>query len=182
MKNAFVIEHHLGDDGAVDVGMILTDVTEKRFEALKRRGLVREASDKEVKEGYRPDFPKDRSGEDRVEVKLSLSTADVEQTLQRIRDETQARFDALNREHADEVKALTDRAEGAEQQLADSKREVERLTEEVNEVTEKLKTAEDEVAALKAQLTEAPPASDGAAKQAAKPSNKQAADPANKGA
>ena len=174
------MEHHLGDDGAVDVGMILVDISDKRFEALKRRGLVREATDKEVKEGYRPDFQKDRSADDRVEVKLSLSTADVEATLQRTREETQARFDDLTREHADEVKALTERAEAAEKLVEEGKVENDRLNGEITGLTQKLTAAQGEVASLTAQINAAAEKGDG--KEAPAPANKKAADPANKGA
>ena len=57
MKNAFVLEHHLGDDGTVSEGMILTDVSDQRFKHLEQRGLVREATAAEVKAGYRPKIP-----------------------------------------------------------------------------------------------------------------------------
>lgn len=182
MKNAFVMEHHLGDDGAVDVGMILAGISDKRFEALKRRGLVREATEKEVKEGYRPDFQKDRSADEPVEVKLSLSTADVEATLQRIRDETQTRFDDLNREHADQVTALTERAEAAEKLVEESKVENDRLTGEVTSLTERLTAALEEVESLTAQINDAGADKAGDGKDAPAPANKKAADPANKGA
>ena len=59
MKNAYVLEHHYGDDGSVTEGMILVDVSTKRFDALEKAGLVREASDDEVKAGYVPPFEKD---------------------------------------------------------------------------------------------------------------------------
>lgn len=182
MKNAYVMEHHLGDDGAVDVGMILVNIPDKRFEALKRRGLVREATDQEVKEGYRPDFPKDRSADERVEVKLSLSTADMEATLQRIRDETQTRFDDLTREHADEVKALTERAEAAEKLAEESKVETDRLNGEITGLTEKLTAAQGEVKSLSEQLQAVAAEEAGDGKEAPAPANKKAADPANKGA
>jgi hypothetical protein len=56
MKNAFVLVHHLGDNGTVDEGMILEGITEKRFDALEKKGLVREATAAEVKEGYKAPF------------------------------------------------------------------------------------------------------------------------------
>jgi len=56
MKNAYVLVDHLGDDGTVTEGMILTEITATRFNALEKRGLVREATAKEVKEGYTPPF------------------------------------------------------------------------------------------------------------------------------
>jgi hypothetical protein len=51
MKNAYVMEHHHGDDGTVGEGTILRDVSTKRFEELEKKGLVREATDAEVKAG-----------------------------------------------------------------------------------------------------------------------------------
>lgn len=56
MKNAFVLVDHLGDNGTVTEGMILKDVTTKRFDSLEKKGLVREATAAEVKEGYKPPF------------------------------------------------------------------------------------------------------------------------------
>jgi hypothetical protein len=57
MKNAYVLEHHLGDDGTVSEGMILSDVSDQRFKHLEQRGLVREATAAEVKAGYQPKIP-----------------------------------------------------------------------------------------------------------------------------
>lgn len=62
MKNAIVLVDHLGDDGTVTTGMILTDVQAKRFDHLEKRGLVREATADEVKEGYKPPFEAEKSG------------------------------------------------------------------------------------------------------------------------
>ena len=56
MKNAYVLEQHIGDNGNVTEGMILESITEKRFDALEKKGLVREATAAEVKEGYKPPF------------------------------------------------------------------------------------------------------------------------------
>lgn len=56
MKNAYVVHHHLGDDGNVTEGMILRDISQKRFDALRKRGLVREATADEVKAGHKPPF------------------------------------------------------------------------------------------------------------------------------
>jgi hypothetical protein len=63
MKNALVLEDHYGDDGAVRAGGILRDVTTKRFEELEKKGLVRTATDAEVKVGDQHAFEKDESGE-----------------------------------------------------------------------------------------------------------------------
>ena len=69
MKNAFVLEHHLGDDGTVSEGMILTDMTSNRFDELEKRGLVREATEAEVKAGYQPEIDADESKGDDGEKK-----------------------------------------------------------------------------------------------------------------
>lgn len=63
MKNAYVTEHHFGDDGAVDVGMILRDIAQARFDALEKQGLVREATPAEVKAGYQPTIEPDESAD-----------------------------------------------------------------------------------------------------------------------
>jgi hypothetical protein len=61
MKNAFVKSDHHGDNGTVREGMILRDVTQKRFDELEKLGLVREATADEVKKGYRPEIEADES-------------------------------------------------------------------------------------------------------------------------
>lgn len=154
MKNAYVLHHHLGDDGNVVEGMILTEISDKRFAALEKRGLVREATPKEVKEGYRPEFAKDRSAE-QVADAAALATRDAD-------------IAKLKAEHESVVKGLTERAETAETALAESKAEVERLT--------------GEVATRTAASGDGEPATVDGAKAAEPPANKKAADPANKGA
>lgn len=62
-KNAYVIEHHHGDDGTVSEGKILRDITQKRFDELEKKGLVREASAAEVEAGDQHAFEKDASGD-----------------------------------------------------------------------------------------------------------------------
>ena len=61
MKNALVLDDHFGDDGSVTAGMVLTDMTNTRFAELEKKGLVREATDKEVKAGSKHAFEKDDS-------------------------------------------------------------------------------------------------------------------------
>lgn len=61
MKNAYVIEHHFGDDGDTPAGSILMDVGTKRFEELEKKNLVREATDAEVKAGYTPKIDADET-------------------------------------------------------------------------------------------------------------------------
>jgi hypothetical protein len=61
MKNAYVLSHHHGDNGTVSEGMILTDITDQRFNALEKQGLVRAATDAEVKEGSK--IPFEESGQ-----------------------------------------------------------------------------------------------------------------------
>lgn len=64
MKNALVLDDHFGDDGSVTAGMILKDITSKRFEELEKKGLVREATAEEVKAGDQHAFEKDTSDDD----------------------------------------------------------------------------------------------------------------------
>ncbi|WP_286881205.1 hypothetical protein [Sphingomonas sp.] len=66
MKNAFVLVDHHGDSGTVREGMILRDVSNQRFDALEKHGLVREATAQEAKDGYRPDFESEAAAEDRA--------------------------------------------------------------------------------------------------------------------
>ncbi|RKF23371.1 hypothetical protein D6851_02555 [Altericroceibacterium spongiae] len=48
MKNAYVLEDHHGDNGTVRTGWILRELTDTRFSALQKRGLIREATKKEL--------------------------------------------------------------------------------------------------------------------------------------
>lgn len=56
MKNAFVLDHHLGENGNVTEGMILENISNKRFDTLEKKGLVREATPDEVKDGFKAPF------------------------------------------------------------------------------------------------------------------------------
>lgn len=60
-KNALVLDDHFGDDGFVQAGQILHDVTAKRFEILEKKNLVREATADEVETGDQIAFEKDNS-------------------------------------------------------------------------------------------------------------------------
>lgn len=60
-KNAYVLDDHIGDDGQVTPGMILTNVATKRFEELEKKGLVREATPAEVKAGSKHSIEEDES-------------------------------------------------------------------------------------------------------------------------
>lgn len=60
-KNAYVLDDHFGDDGHVTAGMILHDVTSKRFEELEKKGLIREATPEEVKAGDQHSIDEDES-------------------------------------------------------------------------------------------------------------------------
>lgn len=51
MKDAYVLVDHHGDSGTVRAGAILRGLSDHRFEALKRRHLVREATADEMKGG-----------------------------------------------------------------------------------------------------------------------------------
>ncbi|TCP36543.1 hypothetical protein [Sphingomonas sp. BK235] len=59
MKNAYVTSDHHGDNGTVREGMILGDMTQKRFDELEKLGLVREATAAEVEKGYEPKIDND---------------------------------------------------------------------------------------------------------------------------
>lgn len=48
MKNAYTLVAHSGDDGFAPKGRVLLDVTNDRFKALEKQGLVRVATDEEV--------------------------------------------------------------------------------------------------------------------------------------
>lgn len=61
MKDAYVLEHHYGDNGDTPAGSILTDVSSTRFDALEKKGLVRAATAAEVKAGYTPTIAADES-------------------------------------------------------------------------------------------------------------------------
>ncbi|KQO13274.1 hypothetical protein [Sphingomonas sp. Leaf242] len=61
MKDAYVLEHHYGDNGDTPAGSILTEVSSKRFEELQKKGLVREATAAEVKAGFKPTIAADES-------------------------------------------------------------------------------------------------------------------------
>jgi hypothetical protein len=56
MKNAFVTDHHIGENGNVTEGMILENISDKRFETLEKKGLVREATAEEVENGFKAPF------------------------------------------------------------------------------------------------------------------------------
>lgn len=60
MKNAFVLIDHHGDSGTAREGQILTNVTDHRFETLERQGLVREATDAEVKKLKQAEQPENK--------------------------------------------------------------------------------------------------------------------------
>lgn len=63
-KNAMVLDDHFGDDGFVTAGVILRDVTTKRFDELEKKGLVREATTKEVEAGDQHSIESDPSKDD----------------------------------------------------------------------------------------------------------------------
>ena len=62
-KNAMVLDDHFGDDGSVTAGMVLKDITTKRFDELEKKGLVREATAEEVEAGDQHAFEKDETGD-----------------------------------------------------------------------------------------------------------------------
>lgn len=54
MKNAIVLVDHHGDDGTVRAGTILKDLSDQRFAALEKRGLIREAKAADTKSAPAP--------------------------------------------------------------------------------------------------------------------------------
>jgi hypothetical protein len=49
MKNAYVLVDHHGDDGTLREGRVVLGLTQYRFDLLEKQGLIREATDAEVK-------------------------------------------------------------------------------------------------------------------------------------
>lgn len=169
MKNAYVVEDHFGDNGSVTEGMIIVDMPTKRFEALVKSGLVREATAKEVEEGYKPTIPTDESaGLDKVDGKIDLDDP-ANATARRVAEDAQKFIDNLRGEHATALETETARADAAEKALAAANEEIETLKAAADDHGTALAAAHKEVDELKA-------------KQAKIPANKQAAAPANKSA
>lgn len=170
MKNAFVLQHHHGDDGNVVEGMILKDISEKRFAELENNKLVREATAKEVKDGYKPAFTLDDSDNDAA---LSALEAAVEAARREVANLAevqiidllathQAALESLRRElenqAAVDLQSANERAGAAESALAEAQKEIARMS------TEEKKPVE------------------GGEKKAGDPANKKAGEPAKKSA
>ncbi|NYT43112.1 hypothetical protein HZY97_20220 [Sphingomonas sp. R-74633] len=166
MKNALVLHDHFGDDGMATEGKILRGITTKRFEALEKQGLVREATADDLEAGDQHAFEKDTSEEDGDEIRLHLSidSAAVQEIVTKAKEEI-------------------DRIEGlrvAESQRADAaEKALEKLTAELGETKKDLDAAKAESEQLRGELKAALAKGE---KQRPAAANKKAADPANKGA
>jgi chromosome segregation ATPase len=173
MKNALVIEHHLGDSGNVTEGMILVDISDKRFNALEKKGLVREATPEEVKNGHQHAFvaEADRDDDDHVDPVLAARLEVI--------GEAERRFADMRDEHAKALQAQGDRVTHLEQQLDDARREAGELSTARAEAEKQLEEARSEIDKLRGDLANA---TEKLEKQQQAPANKKAVDPANKGA
>ncbi|MFZ2995945.1 hypothetical protein [Sphingobium sp.] len=170
MKDAIVLVQHLGDDGQVSEGQILTDMSNKRFEALEKNGLVREATRDEIEKGYTPELTvpgvdqasETSFGGDQSELldlrdKVDRQNETIEQMN---RDAKQARDDIITL--TDQNAALS-KARDGEAVRADD------LDKALTDATKRAEAAEGKIAELESKAAEAP-------------DNKKAADPANKAA
>ncbi|HEX7856097.1 MAG TPA: hypothetical protein VF503_20650 [Sphingobium sp.] len=184
MKNAYVLEHHFGDDGGVDEGAILLDVTTKRFDDLEKKGLVREATAEEVKKGRKIPFERDTS-DDEPKGKISPSLDDaVDAARREVLAAAQLRFDDLSELHAD---ALADRDQRIADLLADHASALAAEKGRADEAEKSLAAVQQQLADVQAQLNAASSQKDttieqGKAeeKKAPPPENKKAADPKNR--
>jgi hypothetical protein len=174
MKNAYVTEHHSGDDGTVDVGMILLDVSNKRFGELEKLGLVREATPEEVKAGYQPQIEADPSkradDDDNDDDGVDLFAGGDSALVTGLRGEIE---DGKLREAS-----LTADLTKAREELAAANAALDQARASLDEGKEREATMSAELAKAQAELE----AAKQAAKAAPKPDNKKAADPANKDA
>lgn len=163
MKNAYVLEHHHGDDGTLSEGMILRDISNQRFEALAKAGLIREASADEVKAGYKPPFTPEGDERQGAGVEIDLN-APGNEAARKVADEAQRYINQLRNDHDRALDAERDRADAAEKAQAAAEQELEAVRKAANEDRE---AAQAEIADLKTKLAQAP-----ANKQAPKAQNK----------
>ncbi|MEG3153006.1 hypothetical protein U1769_24195 [Sphingomonas sp. ZT3P38] len=166
-----MIEHHFGDDGSVDVGMILADMTEKRFDALEKRKLVREATPAEVKAGYKPPFDReDEGGPGQGPLTAAERVAEQAQAfITELKEDHEKQLADLRDGHAHALDTEISRANAAETALAQARTEIDVMKTASETSAKDLAEAKTEIETLKA-------------KQEKPPENKKAADPANKGA
>ncbi|MEG3177044.1 hypothetical protein U1872_12450 [Sphingomonas sp. RB3P16] len=183
MKNAFVLQHHHGDDGSVSERMILMDMSEKRFSELEKRDLVREATAKEVRDGYQPDFARDTSGDDQGAP--SLLDLAVAAARDEAADLAKAEIDRLVASHdaalADQFRELSDRAADFVARLKEAHdAALEQARDRASKAETALAASQKEIERLTSDAQKQLPQGD--EKKAPEPGNKKAADPANKGA
>lgn len=177
MKNAYVLEDHFGDDGAVTTGMILLDVTNKRFDELEKNGLIREATAKEVEIGYQPPFTSDESSR--------AAEASEDAQFEQLRSSYNAAIESLQAGHDEAIERLrTDHAHTLQSALGEAtaahQSEIEKMTQDH---AEQLKSSADELTKVRddADALRAENETLRSEKQQRAPANKKAAEPSNKG-
>lgn len=188
MKNAIVLDTHFGDDGMATAGKLLLGITVKRFEALEKQGLVREATPEEIEAGDQHAFEKDTSEEtgDEVRLNLSINSAEVQELVDTAKREIDAallRAEAAEKALA-ELRTYTDAERLAfEQQLEVAQKGSSDFEQALAELREKHgQTQQDldaSIATIEQLRGDLAVLEKGEKKQPA-PANKKAAEPANK--
>jgi Lon protease-like protein len=173
MKNALVLHQHLGDDGAVSEGMILRDITSKRFDILEKAGLIRQATDAEMKEGYKLPFVAEADEESDVVDHVSLA---IDAARREVAEQAQSHIDQLKSAHADALRVESGKSAALAEQLASANARAQAAEDRLKSATAELEAAN----AAITEMSKKAAGSDGGEKQAEKPANKKAADPANK--
>lgn len=133
MKNAFVLVAHTGDKGMQQEGGIMLDLSNDRFDALEKIGLVREAKTEEIKK-WQPSFEAEADGE-----KPAGTVVIAADELQDLRDRVQTLgsdlFDArdLNGKLEADLNALRDTNADLTGQIAAHEATIANLTTERDE-------------------------------------------------
>lgn len=188
MKNAYVLDMHHGDHGTVDVGMILLDLSNQRFEDLEKRGLVREATADEVKAGYQPPFTPeaDPAGADGDPLESIDLDDPAHANARRVAEEAQKFINQLRDDHGKALDAERERGDAAEKALGDERERADAAGKDLDEARKEIDgmktTAAESAEALAAARAEVEQLKAAGTKQDKAPANKKAAEPANKGA
>lgn len=182
MKNAYVLDDHFGDDGYVVAGMILTDVSNKRFGELEQRGLVREAKAEEVKAGYQPAIIRDHVGSEQAMLSLVDDRIDsLTAELDDLRKAHEGQLEKLKRDYEAVLQTLRIDCDSA---LNSAKLQVEDLSLQLATANQQIVELNEQIEAATAPAGEQEPSGDDVEQEKAAPvpHNKQAPKPANKGA
>lgn len=181
MKNAYVLEHHFGDDGNVAEGQILTDVSEKRFHALEKLGIIREATDDEVKTGTVIPFVTHEELQSAVPAPISFADAE---RLRNALEDRYVEIEGLRREIGELQKGFDERQSNLTTHVEDLGRELqaaadrqEKLEQDLADANTRADTAEGKVREMEEKASQ--PAAD---KRAQESKNKSAPTPPNKAA